>query len=169
MPAPVGRPTLYSEEMGNKICERLALGESLVDICLDKEIPCLSTVYRWLSLFPDFSDRYARARLVQADVLFDQIIKIADTPVLGVKTITKPTGVEYTEGDMIEHRRLRVDARKWVAAKLAPKKYGDKIETTLRGDANHPIAIENVTARELVQSRIADLATRLSQEEEQDG
>ena len=163
---PGGRPSLYQPEVAEKICERLALGESLVEVCSDKAMPSLTTVYKWLNLFPEFTDRYARARLVQADVLFDEIIKIADTPVIGVKTITKPSGVETTEGDMIEHRRLRVDARKWVAAKLAPKKYGEKVETTLKGDANNPIAIENVTARELVQSRIAGLASRITSGED---
>lgn len=66
-----------------------------------------------------------------------EIIKIADTPVVGIKKKTNEKGeVETTEGDMIEHRRLQVDARKWAASKLAPKKYGDKL--ALGGDEAMP-------------------------------
>jgi hypothetical protein len=97
-------------------------------------MPDKATVFRWLSLespFRDgFCDQYAHAREAQADSLADDIIDIADTPMPGVKTKTTAQGVETTEGDMIEHRRLRVDARKWVAAKLKPKKYGDKVDLT---------------------------------------
>jgi hypothetical protein len=50
---------------------------------------------------------------VQADALFDDINYIADTPQKGIKTITKAGVVETIEGDMIEHRKLQVDARKW--------------------------------------------------------
>ncbi len=70
---------------------------------------------------------YARAREDQADTLADEIVAIADEPAAGKKTTTKANGdVETVEGDMIEHRRLRVDARKWTAAKLKPKKYGER-------------------------------------------
>lgn len=91
---------------------------------------------------------YARAREDQADTLADQIIQIADTPMLGVKTKTDDEGnVETTEGDMIEHRRLQVDARKWIAAKLKPKKYADRVDTTLSGDAAAPVMISSVDGK----------------------
>jgi hypothetical protein len=90
-----------------------------------------------------------RARELQAEYLIDEIVEIADTPQIGVKTIHKPTGTETTEGDMIEHRRLRVDARKWVASKLAPKKYGEKVTQEHVGDPANPVAIKDMTAREL--------------------
>ena len=65
------------------------------------------------------------ARDIQADVLFDEIHQIADTPQKGTKTVRKGEGdsstVETTEADMIEHRRLQIDARKWLIGKMAPK------------------------------------------------
>ena len=62
-----------------------------------------------------------------AESLIDEIVEIADTPEFGIKKVTKADGsVEQTEADMIEHRRLRIDTRKWAAAKMAPKKYGEK-------------------------------------------
>lgn len=98
-------------------------------ICRDESMPHVATVYRWLSAHQTFRDMYTRAREDQADTLADEIQAIADEPMLGQKTTKKANGdVEVVEGDMIEHRRLRVDARKWIAAKLRPRKYGDRVE-----------------------------------------
>lgn len=87
---------------------------------------------------------YARARDDQADTLADQIIDIADTPLQGVKTKTDANGkvIETTEGDMIEHRRLQVDARKWIAAKLKPRRYGERLNTEHTGLDGGPIIIK---------------------------
>jgi hypothetical protein len=127
----MARPTNYSPELAASICERLADGESLKAICETEGMPNKASVYLWLTKHPEFSDMYTRAREDQADTLADEIVAIADTPVLGIKTKMGKDGIETTEGDMIEHRRLQVEARKWVAAKLKPKKYGDKTDTTL--------------------------------------
>ena len=122
----MGRPSEYSQERADKICERLADGESLRTICLDDDMPARETVFRWLTLEPGFSDQYARAREAQAEALFDEMVHIADHTQMGQKTVSKATGLEITEGDMIEHRRLQVETRKWVLGKLAPKKYSEK-------------------------------------------
>lgn len=125
----------YTEELADIICERIANGESLKAICDEGGMPSQSMVFRWLASDEAFRERYARAREVQADALFDEILVIADTPVLGEKTKTDKDGnTEVTTGDMIEHRRLQIDARKWMAAKLRPKKYGDKLELEHNGE-----------------------------------
>lgn len=126
-PAKRGRPSEYSQEVADLICERIAEGESLRAICREESMPNKATVFRWLAAHDEFSDQYTRAREVQADELFEQIIEIADTPKIGQKTTSKATGLETTEADMIEHRRLQVDARKWALSKMLPKKYGDKL------------------------------------------
>jgi hypothetical protein len=127
----MARPSEFTVQIADAICERLADGESLRAICRDEEMPAKSTVFRWLAENQKFQDQYARAREAQADAHADDIIDIADTPQIGKKTKTLPDGkTEVVEGDMIEHRRLRVDARKWVAAKLKPKKYGEKVDLT---------------------------------------
>lgn len=88
-------------------------------------------VWDWLQKFPH---QYARALEDRADKVVEDILAIADTPKLGVTTKINDDGkTETTEGDMIQHRRLQVDARKWLAGKMAPKKYGDKIEQTVQG------------------------------------
>jgi hypothetical protein len=108
------------------ICQRLAEGESLVAICRDVEMPSQRTVYLWLAQDEEFRKRYDEARTYQAETYFDQVAEIAKTPMIGEKSVTKADGsVEIMRGDMIEHRRLQVDALKWMAGKLRPKKYGD--------------------------------------------
>ena len=141
----MGRPSDYSEDMAIEICARLASGESLVRMCKADDMPSVSTVYRWIQAHEEFRDNYTRAREDQADTLADEILDIANTPVVGVKTKTNEKGeVETTEGDMIEHRRLQVDARKWIAAKLKPKKYGDKQQTEVTGADGGPLQITEV-------------------------
>lgn len=109
-----GRPSDYTAEIADEICTRLANGESLRAICgseRDDFMPHIGTVLRWVSQNNEFREQYARAREIQAETLADDIVTIADG---------------QPEGD-VQRDRLRVDARKWVASKLLPKKYGDKV------------------------------------------
>ena len=127
----MARPTDYSDELAAKICERLADGESLKSICSAEDMPSKSSVYLWLTNKPGFLDMYTRAREDQADTLADEIIDIADDA--SRDTILRPVGedgetIEVQNPEWINRSRLRVDARKWVAAKLKPKKYGDKAD-----------------------------------------
>lgn len=126
--------TAFSQDLFDAICERLANGESLRAICGDADMPSQASVFRWLSGNDALSEQYARAREAQADTIFDEILAIADTPMIGEKRKIREDGsVEVTEGDMIEHRRLQVDARKWMAGKLRPKVYGDKLDLNHSG------------------------------------
>lgn len=144
-PVAIGRPSDFTQETADTICERIADGESLRSICNGEDMPNKATVFRWLAAHDLFRDQYARARETQADALFDEILAIADTPQIGEKRkIKEDGGVEVSTGDMIEHRRLQVDARKWMAGKLRPKKYGDKI------DVEHSGQLQTVTRIELV-------------------
>lgn len=139
--AKVGRPTLYTEALALQICERLASGQPLVKICRDDDMPHVATVYRWMADGEAFRDMYVRAREDQADTLADEIQAIADEPMLGERVTVKGKGKKRTRevvtGDMIEHRRLRVDARKWIAAKLKPKVYSER--TTLQNPDGTPV------------------------------
>ena len=124
----MGRPSKFTEAAADEICARLAGGDSLRKICDSNGMPPLRTVMAWLAARPDFQQQYTRARELWADAEFDAMMHIADTPVVGVKTKTDADGnVETTEGDMIEHRRLQVDTRKWALARMSPRKYGDKL------------------------------------------
>lgn len=129
-----GRPTSYTEALALQICERLASGQPLVKMCREETMPHVATVYRWLLESEPFRDMYARAREDQADTLADEIQAIADEPMMGERVTVKGKGKKRTRevvsGDMIDHRRLRVDARKWIAAKLKPRVYSER--TTLQ-------------------------------------
>lgn len=156
-----GRPSDYTQETAAKICERLTEGESLRSICRDEAMPSIASVFRWLGAHEIFREQYALARDAQADTLADEIIEIADTPLLGITTKTDEDGkIETTEGDMIAHRRLQVDARKWIAAKLKPKKYGDRIHQEVTGKDGAPIQYEDARDRNL--QLIDRLSARIS-------
>lgn len=131
----MARPTKYTQELAGKICELISTTDrGLRSICKELDISTWSIV-TWLSngKHPEFTIQYARAKEMQADVLADQIIELSDNCRLGKSTVDKPTGLETTESDNIQRSRLQVDARKWVASKLAPKKYGEKLDVTSGG------------------------------------
>jgi len=137
-PKPLGRPAMFSQALADTICERISDGESLRSICSEEIMPNKATVFRWLASDKEFSDQYARAKEEQAETLADEIIEIADDG-RNDTYIDHESGVVKTDHDVIARSRLRVEARKWVAAKLKPKKYGDR--TTIAGDAESPLAV----------------------------
>jgi len=131
--------TTYTDEIANEICSRLVDGKSLKKICEMDDMPSKSTVFKWLSENETFSDKYARAREAQADTLADEIIDIADDG--ENDTYEDDEGNVKTNQDVIARSRLRVDARKWIASKLKPKKYGDKITQELTGKDGKDLSI----------------------------
>jgi hypothetical protein len=133
----LGRPSAFSQQIADVICEELANGRSLRAICADDGMPSKSAVFRWLAANVEFRDQYARAREAQADALADEILDIADNG--GNDTYTDDDGRERVNVDVIARSRLRVDARKWIAAKLKPRVYGDKIAAELSGVDGRPI------------------------------
>lgn len=151
---PAGRPTDYSQETADIICERLADGESLRTICDDEAMPARSTVFRWLSIHQEFSDQYARAKEVQAEVLADELISIADdgrNDWMERKTEEGDHLGWRENGEALRRSALRIDTRKWVAAKLLPKKYGEKI--ALGGSKEmDPIQTESKSDRDLAKA-----------------
>lgn len=122
-------PVRYSAEIADEILDRLADGEALKAICRDDHMPCDRAVRFWIiDDVEGFAPRYARARDAGLDRMAEDLVEISDTTELGQTITKKATGDEIKTGDMIEHRRLRVEARKWYLAKLAPNRYGDKIQ-----------------------------------------
>jgi hypothetical protein len=137
-----GRPSLYTPEIAAEICARLASGESLRRICLSDHMPSEKTVRWWVIRNEHgMAEEYTQARDLGLDTLADEILEIADTPQMGEETRTGPDGKTVTKAEMYQHRRLRFDARRWYLSKLAPKKYGDKLDLMHRGDSTAPIVI----------------------------
>lgn len=107
-----GRPAIYTPELVEQICNVIAsMPYSLKKMnAIYDFFPDPSTIHAWRKEHPDFSDKYWRAKLIQADILAEEILDIADGC----------TADNYTQA------KLRIDTRKWIASKLLPKKYGDK-------------------------------------------
>ena len=126
----VGRPTTFSKEMAETICARMAEGESLRAICRDHYMPHRSSVYQWLRKNAAFADLYTQARELLVEHWADEILTIADdgTTDFVVKKGRNGTEYEAVDQEHIQRSRLRVDSRKWLMSKLAPRKYGDRVE-----------------------------------------
>ncbi len=129
-----GEPVRWSRDIADSICDRLESGESLRAICRDQGMPDASAVLGWVRNDKDgFAQQYARARETGYLLLADEIIAIADTPVVATKSVSKATGLEITEGDAVDRSRLMVDTRKWMLSKMLPKIYGDKQQVEVSG------------------------------------
>jgi len=122
-------------------------GKSLRQACKEVDFE-RKTFEAWLDSDHELFSQYERARENRADKIFDEILIIADTPVMGTKTTSKATGIEITEADMVEHRRLQVDVRKWMLGKMAPKKYGDKVHLEHSGEITTHAMIDPIKAEE---------------------
>lgn len=139
----LGRPSSFTQEIADLICEGLAEGHSLRKLCQADNMPNAGTVCRWLASNEAFREQYAHAREAQAETLFDEMLDIADDG--RNDKYTDDNGNERTDQDVIARSRLRVETRKWMAGKLKPKVYGDKI------DLNHGVQPENPLAALLAQ------------------
>jgi len=139
----IGRPTVFTQQVADIICIRISEGESLKSITQDEEMPDRATVYRWLAADPAFCDMYTRAREDQADTLADEIMAIADeTPDLNPILDKHGALIEIQlHSAYIQWQKQRIDARKWTAMKLKPKKYGDR--QILAGDSEAPLEVQN--------------------------
>lgn len=132
---PGGRPEIYTQELADKVCAALAVGESLRTVCKDEDMPGLTTVFKWIRTNEEFAKQYEKAKQESADAMGEELLYIADNPIEGEEITIKADGSkEIRKGDMLGHRRLQVDSRKWLMAKMKPKKYGDKLDLTSDGE-----------------------------------
>lgn len=117
MEHPMGRPSDFTQEIADEICDRLIDGESMRTICNDPDMPHRSTVLRWMDADDAFAARCARARELQADAIFEDLQDIADNG----------------NPEDVQRAKLRVSTMQWRASKLAPKKYGEKLDLAVGG------------------------------------
>lgn len=124
----MGRPSSYTQEIADAICQGLMEGRSLRSVCEADYLPTCTTVFRWLQSNDVFREQYARARDVQAEVWADELQDIADDGTNDFVEVAKKNGTQIVcDQENINRSRLRVDTRKWVISKILPKKYGDKL------------------------------------------
>ena len=136
---PKGYGSKFTKAIGQHICERMAEGIPLRQICRDKGL-AWPTVYRWIEAHAEFGEAYQRARDIGMDAIAEECLEIANTPMLGVTETVKGDGtVETRREDMLGHRKLQIETRLKLLAKWNPKKYGDRITHT--GDPAAPVAL----------------------------
>lgn len=139
--------TRYSPQLAVAICEELVEGRSLRSICADEGMPSPSNVFLWLERHADFRDLYVRARHLQADLIFDEVLDIADDT--SGDWVRRRKGSGWTvNAEHIRRSKLRIAVRKWVAAGLKPRKYGDKVALP---DSDHAPVVKVV--REIVPAK----------------
>ena len=150
-----GRKTLFTQKLADKICERIADGESLRSICEDEDMPSRISVFKWLANDKNkiFREQYAYARAAQAETLIDEMFDIVDD---GRNDWIEKLGRNgqsigwVVNGEAVQRSKLRLEARQWYARKMLPKKYGDKIE---------------IDSSDALLKAIVDVPARMSREE----
>lgn len=157
----VGRPSKFNQALADDICTGIMEGTPLREIASNCGIH-VTVIFQWLQKRPGFFDQYARAREVQAELMADELKSIADeTPEITTVT-TSPSGStsERTALDSagVYRNRLRVDTRKWIAAKLLPKKYGEHLKVEASGPNGVPLPGVTMNIRALSDDQLEQLA-----------
>lgn len=121
-----GRPTSYSDEIAKRICELVASTTWGTSRLCDtyRELPDQTTVYSWLYKYPEFSHMYKNAKAAQADLLAHECLDIADAS--AEDSVQKEDGTKIYNAEYVSRSKLRIDTRKWMAARLQPKTWGEK-------------------------------------------
>jgi len=125
----------------DEICEKIISNNiSLRKATEDNRPISKSTFLDWCSENKGFADQYARAMVARSDAMADEILEIADESANDWQ-IDPETGKEYINHEVVQRSRLKIDTRKWLMGKMAPKKYGDKLDVTSAGEQIKPNVI----------------------------
>lgn len=143
----MSRPSTYTPRVAEEICARLISGRSLRSIGRDADMPSASTVFTWLSKCPEFSEQYARAKQEMAEAIFWDLFDIADD--VRHDVYIDKQGNRQVNHEAIARSKLRIDTRKWALARMAPKKYSERIaqEITYPLGNPHEMTDEQVLAK----------------------
>jgi len=126
-----GRPSKYSEELADQICEMTANSSKGLDTICESLGISRQTAVNWFDEHPDFFVKYTRAKKSQAYFLAEEIVKISDDAQNDILQTEMGSQANHAA---VQRARLQVDTRKWVASKLLPKVFGDKIDVTSDGN-----------------------------------
>jgi hypothetical protein len=131
----LGRPRALTPDLMAEICARIADGETVRQIAASEHMVAASTIYSTLAADKDFADQYARAREAQLLRWEDELLEIADDATNDWMVREGKDGDEVVvpNHDHIQRSKVRLDTRKWLMSKRAPKKYGERIETEHSG------------------------------------
>ncbi len=133
------KPKYQTKKNADMILTEMRNGRSLREVCKANDWP-LTTIYDWLQR--DYAEQYAQAQEARADVLFDELVEIADAPM--------------TDKVEVMQAKLKIDTRKWIMSRMKPKKYGDKVDVSMDGKVTHDGTV-NVAPTDLAIQRIDEI------------
>jgi len=138
----------FNQQIADEICDQITTtSKGLRVLCKEnKHWPSRAEIFRWIMKYPHFEDRYSRAKRHQIESLIDDVIEIADNTDKDV--ITDDKGRRVHDHEHINRSRLRVDKRKCIYSKLAPKIYGDKALLNAVEDKTKTLAEAIMQAKE---------------------
>ena len=119
--------------MKDRVCEEIAKVGSLRRVCAQPGMPDRATVNRWLDSDTAFATEYARAKQIGIEQFIEETLDIADTTQEGEEVTTGPLGVTTKTYDMLGHRKLQVETRRWLAERMLPKLYGPRTGLDVSG------------------------------------
>lgn len=146
----MARPTIYTPELADRICDLLATDTACLDEICEKypEIPSHDTIYKWRHRYMSFSEKYLQAMHSRGNLYAEETLKIAREK----STFIDSEGNEKIDPGYVAWQKMNVNLRQWHASKLAPKTYGDKQ------------IIENVTSEnDALKSELAELRAKLAE------
>ena len=124
----VGRPSIYTQELADKICEQIALGNSIRKVCESDDMPGLSSIFKWIRENKEFAQQYARATGERTEAQHEDLLELGDEAIKhAYKADPKAAGA------VVQAVKLKADNLKWSMSKMVPKKYGDKLDMTTNG------------------------------------
>lgn len=150
----VGRPSEYDQGKADAICDLLSRGWSIRRVVehghteyRDINFPSAATIFKWMRENEEFLKQYARAKQEAADAMAEEILDIADDG--RNDAFEDEDGKRRIDFEHIQRSKLRVDTRKFLMAKMKPKRYGDKLDLTSDGERlkMEPIVISTIKAR----------------------
>jgi len=143
----VGRPSKYSEHLSELICMRVATHPiGLPKLCkMYDDMPSEETIRLWCWRYPEFFGKYAQAKLKQVELLAEECLHIADNACEDTKIDVN--GNEVFNSEYVARSRLRIDTRKWLASKLLPKQYGDRLVLEQKTEENDKLREELLQLR----------------------
>ena len=133
-----GRPTDYTKELAQEICDRISEGVGLYRVCLADDMPSRWTVHRWMNEDPAFRDMYMHAKELAAEKIADECLDMADE-------------AQHADSSVaVQAAKLRIDTRQWYAKVTEPKKYGTKVDIDQKTEHSGQIQMTPARARELL-------------------
>lgn len=125
----IGRPSIYTKELADEVCQRIGLGESMRSVCRDEKMPAMSTIFKWLRDLPPFTEQYTRATEERTESHQELLLEIGDSAIEHAETADPKAS-----GAVVQAYKIKGDNLKWSMSKMKPKKYGDKLDLTSGGD-----------------------------------